>query len=435
MEIILSSAASMEKMFDRLWPLMRSISGHGVRQTLDILREIIPLSHIEIPSGTQVFDWKTPKEWRFNEAYIIAPNGARILDAHENNLHLVNYSSPFKGTLSLAELQPHLHSLSDRPASIPYITSYYKEQWGFCLSQEMRDCLPEGDYQVVVDTHHFDGFISLGEALLPGEEEQEILFSTYVCHPSLANNELSGPLVTANLYAALAALPKRRFTYRFAFLVETIGAIAYLARYGEHFRINLNAGYIVTCVGTNARYTYKCSRQGNALGDRAAIHLLHHRERNNHSVMAFNPADGSDERQYCSPGFNLPIGSLMRTRYNTYPEYHTSEDNKAFISFEAMRETVNTYFDLCMVLENNVVYENTVKYGEPQLGRRGLYNTLGTAESLSDYQSALMWLLNLADGTHDLLGIAEKSGYGIGLLSEVAKRAVEAGVIKQVGKL
>jgi aminopeptidase-like protein len=425
----LPSAHEIEDIFDRLWPIMRSLTGDGVRRTLDILSEIVPISRIEIPSGTQAFDWRVPQEWNFNEAYIIDPLGRRILDAAENTLHLVNYSIPFSGRMGLKELQNHLFSLPERPEAIPYVTSYYAPRWGFCLSQIMRDQLTDGEYAVVVDTTLKDGTLTLGEVILPGEEEREILFSSYVCHPSLANNELSGPIVAAYLCRALSKVQSRRLTYRFVFLVETIGAISYLARHGEHLQRNLHAGYVVTCTGTSAPYVYKRSRRGDTVADRAALYVLGQSAPDYHAAIDFDPADGSDERQYCSPGFDLPVGSLMRTRYNTYPEYHTSNDNKSFVSFDAMRETIGVYCELCQTLEQNVIYENTIKFGEPQLGRRGLYGSLGGAFGPEASHAALLWLLNLADGTRDLLAIAERSKVDIKLLAEVSQRACGAGIV------
>jgi len=429
-----ATVVEIERTFDRLWPIMRSLSGQGVRTTLDVLGEIAsPMDRIEVPSGSHVFDWVVPSEWQFNEAYIIDPNGLRILDASENTLHLVNYSVPFRGRMTLDELQPHLFSIPERPAAVPYVTSYYTPRWGFCLSQEMRDSLPSGEYEVVVDCMHKDGGLTLGEVVLPGKETAEVLFSTYVCHPSLAHNELSGPLVAAYLCRALAALPDRRLTYRFLFSVETIGAISYLACRGDHLRSHLAAGYVVTCVGTEAPYTYKRSRRGDSLADRAALQVLRHRAPGYHEVIGFDPADASDERQYCSPGFDLPVGSLMRMRYNTYPEYHTSDDNKSFVSFDAMRETIGTYLDVCHALEANVRYENTIKFCEPQLGPRGLYGSLGGVYGPDRLQSALLWLLNLADGTRDLLAIAERSGLEVGLLAEAARLGAGGGVLARVG--
>jgi len=414
--------------FDKLWPIMRSLTGDGVRKTHKILSELIPLDSIEIPSGTTVFDWTVPKEWVVVEAYIIDPNGNKILDIAENNLHLLNYSIPFRGTLSRAELDNYLYSLPELPDAIPYVMSYYKPRWGFCLSQEQRDLLPDGDYQVVVDTDHIDGHMTLAEVVLPGIEDKEILFSTYNCHPSMANNELSGPLVTAMLCKRMAELPNRRFTYRFAFLVETIGSIAYLARNQQVFKEQLHAGYVITCTGNDTPFTYKRSRIGDSAGDRAAEITLKNKYGNNYRVDDFDPL-GSDERQYCSPGFNLPVGSLMRTKYGEYPEYHTSKDNRDFISFQGMAEAVDTYFDICQTLEKNRIYENTIKYCEPQLGPRGLYPTLGTRTNIESIE-AISWFLNLADGSNDLIEISRKSGVGLDELYAVAEKCVSAGIAK-----
>lgn len=424
----MSLSNELESYFDRLWPILRSITGSGVRQTHEILSEIVWLESHEIPSGTRVFDWTIPKEWKVNKAYLLDPHGKRILDVRENNLHLVNYSVPFRGVLSKEELEPHLYSLPDKPTAIPYVTSYYASRWGFCLSQNEREVLPEGNYEVVIDTEFIDGSLTLSEAVLPGESEEEILISTYTCHPSLANNELSGPLVAAFLYRELERLESRRFTYRFVFLPETIGAITYLHLRGEHLKKRLVAGYVVTCIGDPGNFTYKRSRRETSLADRAAEHTLKH-SRTSYKTLDFSPL-GSDERQYCSPGFNLPIGSLMRSMYGTYPEYHTSLDNKTFISFEAMAESVEMYLKIVKTLEANRIYKNLFPYGEPQLGKRGLYETLGR-NTIPELSSAVFWLLNYADGEHDLLWIAEKSGYGIELLDKAAQACLEAGIIEE----
>jgi aminopeptidase-like protein len=428
----MSLISDLERYFDRLWPLLRSITGEGVRQTHEILREIVALETHEISSGTQVFDWTVPKEWRVDEAYILDPNGKRILDVKDNNLHLLNYSIPFQGVVSKAELNTHLYSLPDKPEAIPYVTSYYAPRWGFCLSQRQRDNLPDGNYQVIVDTELFDGSLTLSEAVLPGESEDEVLISTYTCHPSLANNELSGPLVAAFLYRELQKLDKRRLTYRFVFLPETIGAITYLHLRGEHLKKHLVAGYVVTCIGDAGGFTYKRSRQSSltsdlALVDRAVEHTLKHSGKS-YKIIDFSPL-GSDERQYCSPGFNLPVGSLMRSMYGTYPEYHTSFDNKEFISFEAMAESVMMYLSIMKTIEATRSYTNLFPYGEPQLGKRGLYETLGR-NTIPELSSTVFWLLNYADGNHDLLWIAEKSGYSVALLDKAARACLEAGIVK-----
>ena len=418
--------------FDRLWPLLRSLTGEGVRQTHDILGELVPLDRIEIPSGTQVLDWTVPREWAVREAHVTAPGGERILDVRDNNLHLVNYATPFRGRVSRRELDAHLHSIPKLPEAIPYVTSYYEPRWGFCLSQRQRDALPEGEYEIVVDTELFDGSMTISEAVLPGAETGEVLISTYTCHPSMANNELSGPLVAAFLYRRLAAMPERRLTYRFVFAPETIGAIAYLDRMGDHLLAHMEAGFVVTCIGTEAPFTLKRSRRGDSLADRAAEQILARRPGTAPKILDFFPT-GSDERQYCSPGFNLPVAMIARSLYSDYPEYHTSLDNRDFISFEAIVESVDACFDICFALDRNIRYRNTVAKGEPQLGRRGLMATLGAQRSVEDEFKAMQWLLNLADGEHDLLSIAERGGADLRLLDRLAEKCKAAGILKAMG--
>ena len=418
----MDDVALLESYFDRLWPLLRSISGPGVRATHDILGELVPLQRIEVPTGTQVLDWTVPKEWRCYDAYLLDPHGNKILDVAENNLHLLNYSVPYRGRVSRVDLDIHLHSLPDLPDAIPYLTSYYAPQWGFCLSHNQRLALPEGDYDVVVDTELIDGSITLSEAVLPGETTEEVLLSTYTCHPSLANNELTGPLTSAFLYRRLATMDRRRLTYRFIFLPETIGSIAYLQLRGEHLRKHLQAGYVVTCCGDPAAFTYKRSRRGNTLADDAALYVL--RQLGTPRVVDFFPS-GSDERQYCSPGFNLPVGSIMRSMYGTYPEYHTSFDNKSFVSFNALHESIEAYYQVCQVLEWNGTFQNLSPYGEPQLGKRGLYPSLGSQRTAALSVDALLWVHNYSDGVHDLLWIANHSRINIAELAIAAEHAVE----------
>jgi aminopeptidase-like protein len=423
--------AELETYFDRLWPLLRSITGEGVRQTHDILSECVPLQRLEVPSGTQVFDWTVPKEWVVRGAHVLRPDGEKILDVAVNNLHLVNYSAPFRGRVSRSELDQHLHSLPDLPSAIPYVTSYYAPRWGFCIAHEQRQRLPDGDYQVHIDTEFIEGSLTLSEAVLPGESAQEVLISTYTCHPSLANNELSGPLVAAFLYRKLAALPSRRLTYRFLFAPETIGAVTYLSLRGEHLQRQLVAGFVVTCAGDRGPFTYKRSRAGNTLADRAAEYHLRRHVGSGATCIPFFPT-GSDERQYCSPGFNLPVGSIMRTMYSKYPEYHTSLDDKSFICFSALRETVDLYFDVCFTLDRNQRYRNLVPHCEPQLGKRGLYPTLGAGRDAAAQVEAVMWLLNLSDGDHDLLAIAERSGVPFEALVPLAETCVAKNVLAPV---
>jgi len=418
----------IEAYFNRLWPLNRSITGQGFRESLAILEEIIPVKRLKFETGRKVFDWVIPKEWIARDAYLIAPDGKKYADFKVNNLHLMGYSVPFKGRLNLEELRPHLYSLPNMPDAIPYVTSYYHDNWGFCISHNEFENLPEGEYEVYIDSELFPGFVEIGEAVLPGDTDEEVLFSTYLCHPSLANNELSGPLTMAFLYERIKAMPSRKYTYRFVINPETIGAVCYLSERGEHLKKHLIAGYVMTCLGDAGKFTYKLSRHGDTLADRVAKVIL--RDSGEHSILPFFPSGGSDERQYCSPGFNLPVGSLMRTMYGCYPEYHTSLDNKEFICFDALSGSVDMYFSIVNALESNFVWKNTVKYCEPQLGHHGLYSSVSIPKSQQEERtSAILWLLNLADGEHDLLAIADRSGCKIELLISVVRELSDADLI------
>ena len=428
------SAAILEKYFDRLWPICRSITGNGLRESLKILSEIIPLQIHEVPTGRRVFDWEVPKEWNVSDAYILTPDNKKIASFASNNLHLVGYSVPLKKTMQWEELSKHLHTIPDLPDAIPYVTSYYKENWGFCISHREFLSLPkEGNYKVVIESSLEKGSMTYGDLVLKGESEEEVLFSTYVCHPSMANNELSGPLVTAFLYSKIAAITKRKYTYRFVFIPETIGAVNYLFDHGFYLKEKLHAGYVVTCVGDKGPFTYKRSRIGNSLADRVAQHVL--ANKNILSRCIDFDIGGSDERQYCSPGFNLPVGSLIRSVYHEYPEYHTSLDNKNFISFDAMLNSVETYFEIARVLELNDKYINTNPYGEPMLGKRGLYPSQGAQRERTDLLSNMLYLLNYADGEHDLIKIAEQKNKSVLEFAEVVDTLVKAGLLTVKSKV
>jgi aminopeptidase-like protein len=422
-------AAALERYFDRLWPLPRSITGAGLRETLAILGELLPLEITEVPSGRAVHDWIVPKEWSVKAAYIVTPDGRRICDFAVNNLHLLGYSQPFRGRLGRAELDQHLYSLPEQPDAIPYLTSYYTPRWGFCIAESERRALPEGEYEVVVDATHTDGAMTLAECVLSGERSEEVLLTSYVCHPSLANNELAGPLVLAFLYRRLRALPRRRLTYRFVLTPETIGAIAYLARRGQHLKRHVVAGYVVSSVGARAPLVYKRSRRETSLADRAALHALRRLD-GGMEVTPFVPT-GGDERQYCSPGYDLPVGSVMRSLPATYPEYHTSLDDKSFIDFAVMRRTIDALETLCRVVDANRRYRRTDPHGEPFLTRHGLYPTLGGRKDALEIVPPLMWLLNLADGEHDLLAIAERAGADVLELDGLAAQCVARGVLEE----
>lgn len=421
----------METYFDRLWPICRSITGPGFRQSLDILSEIVPFKRLRFASGRKVLDWRVPPEWEAKAAYFLDPGGKKHADFSKNNLHLLNFSAPYKGRMRLDALKEHLYKLPGQPTAIPYLTSYYKRRWGFCLAHEEFLRLPAGEYKARIDTRIRKGFLEIGEAVLPGKTRSEIFFSSYLCHPSLANNELSGPLVLAFLYEKIAAMPHRRFTYRFAVMPETIGAVAYLSKRGNLLKERMAAGYQITCVGDPGMFTYKRSRQGNSLADRAALKVLGKIGR--HKDLRFDPSTGSDERQYCSPGYDLPVGSLMRTMYGQYPQYHTSLDNKGFIDFGALKGSVEAYFAVVKELESREILKNTVMRGEPQLGKRGLYPTIGSQKTRHEKAAVMLWVLNLADGTRTLEEIAEDSGQPFQKIAQAARDLQKARLIKTFG--
>jgi aminopeptidase-like protein len=402
------SLDEMENYFDRLWPICRSISGKGLRESFSILQELIPLQLIEYPTGKDVFDWTIPKEWNISDAYIITPNGDKICDFKKNNLHIVNYSVPFEGEVEWSELQSHFFTIESQPEAIPYITSYYKETWGFCIDFKTLSQLPkEGKYQVVIKSELAPGSVTVGHCVLPGETSEEVLLSTYLCHPSMANNELSGPLCMAFLYQQLAALPNRKYTYRFVMAPETIGVIAYLSDYGFDMKDNVKAGYVLTCCGDEAPYVFKQSKNENGLLEKITEHLFKHAGIN-HSIIPF-AVGGSDERQYCSPGFNLPVGSITRSMYHRYSQYHTSLDNKDFISFSAMRDTVQMYWNAILLLEKNCLPKCMVPYGEPRMGKRNLLpSSIEPNDKRRQDIDRMFHLISWSDGHHDLIQIAEK---------------------------
>lgn len=412
-----------------LFPICRSITGNGVRETLAYIKKILPgLEVYEVPSGTQAFDWTVPDEWNIDGAYIEHEDGTRIIDFDENNLHVVGYSTPVDEWMTLAELQPHLHSLPEQPEAIPYVTSYYQKRWGFCLRDSQRAKLADGRYHVVIDSTLEPGSLSYGELILPGKEKKEILLSTYVCHPSLANNELSGPVVTMALADLLQNLPDRRFTYRILFIPETIGSIVYLSRNIAEMKSNTIAGFVVTCVGDDRAYSLLRSRDGNTLADRAARLVMSHHAPD-HVEYSFMQR-GSDERQYCSPGVDLPVVSIMRTRYNSYPEYHTSLDNLSLITAAGLQGAYDAIRKCIDLLEHNHKYQATTPC-EPQLGKRGLYPTLSTRGSGLGAR-AMTNMLAYADGSRDLVDIATVIGISSEEAIETAGRLVAAELLSIV---
>ncbi len=422
----------IELLFDRLWPINRSLTGNGVRKSFDILSEYIDLEITEVPSGAKVFDWVVPPEWNINDGYIVTPDGNKIASFLKNNLHVLGYSLPVDKKMSFEELLPHIYTLPEQPDVIPYLTSYYKERWGFCMPHKDFLSLPkEGLYHVYIDSKlEPNGSLTYGEAILPGRIKKEIIFSTSICHPSLANNELSGIIVSIYLLKKLKKLKDRYYTYRFIFIPETIGAIAYLHNKGDYLKENIHAGLIITCAGDEGMFTYKRSRKKDTETNKVAEHILKHYANENHRVVDFIPI-GSDERQFCSPGFNLPFGSLMRTMYGEYKEYHTSADNKEFISFNALKKTVEMYFKVCQAFEINQKYMNQNPYGEPFLSKHNLYPDLSSASGIKEHWlKQILFILNYSDGETPLIEIAEKLNVPILDLSESIRKLMEKNLIK-----
>lgn len=413
-----------------LFPICRSITGDGVRQTLDYIGRLVPEMTVhEVPSGTQAFDWTVPMEWNIRGAYIEDESGRRIVDFARSNLHVVGYSTPVNEWMTLAELQPRLHSIPEQPDAIPYVTSYYAPRWGFCLPHSLRESLAEGRYHVVIDSTVAPGSLTYGEALFPGHDEHEILLSTYVCHPSMANNELSGPVVATALARWVASRPSRHFGFRIVFIPETIGSIVYISRHLAELRRRTIAGYVLSCIGDDRAYSLLHSRAGNTVSDRAAKLVLS-RIDPDHAEYSYLDR-GSDERQYCSPGVDLPVASIMRTRYQSYPEYHTSLDDLTLVTpsgleggFEAVRRTLE-------LIEHNRTYRATYPC-EPQLGKRGLYPTLST-RGAGNAVRAMTNLLAYADGTRDLIDIAMLTGIGAEEAIENASKLASAGLLEVVG--
>lgn len=407
---------------ERLYPIVRSITGEGVRRTLQELRELIPLEVHEVPSGTQVFDWTVPLEWNVRDAYIRDESGERVVDLRNHSLHVVSYSVPVRARMSLEELQPHLHSLPDHPHWIPYRTAYYSRTWGFCLTHAQRESLRPGQYEVVIDSRLEPGSLTYGEYFLPGERDEEFLVSTHVCHPSLANDNLSGIAVAAFLARCLTEEGRRRCGIRFIFVPSTIGAITWLAR-NQHRLNRITGGLVISGVGDRGAFTYKRSRTGGAV-DRVFERVLRRRGEA-HRIEPFAPY-GYDERQYCSPGIGLPVGCLMRTPFGQYPQYHTSADDLSFISRESLEETVEVCAEALAEFSLVRRYRNLSPHCEPQLGRRGLYDAIGGDNDKKSAQMALLWMLSYSDGAHSTLDISELSGLTLETLDRAAVRLCDA---------
>ncbi|MEJ2290824.1 MAG: DUF4910 domain-containing protein [Deinococcales bacterium] len=398
--------ARMQSMLEELYPWLRSITGVGLRRTLARLAAELPgLEMRSVPTGTMVYDWRIPREWRLHEAYVNGPDGERIIDVRWHNLHVVNYSVPVHRSMSLQELRPHLHSLPDRPGWIPYRTSYYTPSWGFCLAHEQLELLREGTYEVVIESEMVDGSLDYGELFVPGETDDEVLFSAHVCHPSLANDNLSGVIALVELARTVAARARRRFGYRFLFAPGTIGAVAFLSRNRDTVR-RIRHGLVVTGVGGPGVLHYKRTRDG-AVVDRIMERVLG--EQGDHRMLPFSP-DGYDERQFNSPGLRLPVGRLSRLPHGQYPEYHTSADDLSFVRSEAIEGAVRALEAFVKRVEGDGNVLNVVPCGEPQFSRRGL-----TGSALDGARpGAVAWVLNLADGEHTFEDMADRSGLGLG---------------------
>jgi aminopeptidase-like protein len=423
-----SPAQSLTDLVRRLYPVCRSITGDGVRETLRLISDYLPLEVSEVSSGTPALDWTVPNEWNIKEAWIRDPRGERIVDFRVHNLHVVNYSVPVHRRMSLEELRPHLHSLPDRPDSIPYRTSYYEEAWGFCLTDRQLQTLEPGEYEVCIDASLRPGALTYGEFVLKGASEDEVLISAHVCHPSLADDNLSGIAVAVHLANQLATLKARRHTFRFVFAPGTIGAITWLARNRDRAQ-RIKHGLTLTCLGDTHPFTYKKTVFGKTEVDRAASHVLAHCGLPQQTIEFF--PYGYDERQYNSPGFRLAVGSLMRGRHGQFPEYHTSADNLDFVSGERMAESLGVCRALVDVLEGNRAYRNLAPFGEPQLGSRGLYRAMG-GTTIPNFQLALLWVLNLSDGEHALLDIAERADMKFSTIHAAATLLLEHGLLAEV---
>jgi aminopeptidase-like protein len=417
----------MHAFMTELFPICRSISGEGLRRTLRMIEERVPIEIHEVVTGSTAFDWTVPNEWNIRDAYIMDGTGRRLVDFRSSNLHVMSYSRPVRARMTLGELRPHLHTLPEHPDWIPYRTTYYREDWGFCLSDRVLRSLPDGEYEVCVDSTLEPGHLSYGELLLPGETAEEVLISCHVCHPSLANDNLSGIALATELASRLRSTVPR-FSYRFLFLPGTIGSLTWLAR-NEAVLGRISHGLTVACVGDPGPMTYKRSRRGDADIDRAAAHVLGHLDEG-HRILEFSPY-GYDERQYCSPGFNLPVGSLTRTPHGRYPEYHTSADDLSFVRAEALGDSLAVYLSVIDVLEGNRVYRNLSPMGEPNLGRRGLYPSVGGTDAATS-QLAMLWVLNQSDGLHDLLEVADRSGLPFRAIREAADALLEHGLLEEV---
>lgn len=410
-----------------LFPITRSLTGAGVRETLSYLNKLLPGMTIhEVPSGTKVLDWNVPKEWAISEAYVETLDGERVIDMKWSNLHVMGYSTPIDEVITREELEKHLHSLPDQPNAIPYVTSYYSENWGFCVSQIQRETLTEEKYRVKIDSQLFDGHLTYAELIIPGTSDDEVLLSTYVCHPSMVNNELSGPVVMTALARWLHAAEGLHYTYRILFIAETIGAITYLSQHLETLKKNVKAGWVLTCIGDDRTYSYVPSRLGGTLADRVSLKVL---EERGHEYVRYTFLDrGSDERQWCAPGVDLPVCSLMRSKYAEYPEYHTSLDDFSVVTENGLQGGLDVMVDSIKLLEANKIWQVTT-LGEPQLGKRGLYPNTSTKASAGIVRD-MKNVITFADGEHDVIEISDIIGVKTEKIIEIAQQMSEHGLLR-----
>jgi aminopeptidase-like protein len=422
-----AAGEAMHRLAAELYPICRSITGNGVRETLQRLQAWIPLAVHEVPSGTRVFDWTVPREWNIVDAYVKNSYGERVIDFRKCNLHVLGYSVPVHARMSLAELRPHLISLPDQPDAIPYRTSYYHETWGFCLAHDQLVSLPDGEYEVRIDSSLTEGDLTYGECYLEGDSPEEVLISAHICHPSLGNDNLSGIAVATFLIRHLMNV-SRRYSYRFLFIPGTIGSIAWLALNEAHVP-RIRHGLVLANLGDAGRFTYKKSRRGSAEVDRAVLNVLRHSGKE-HGVREFTPY-GYDERQFCSPGINLPVGCLSRTPHGEFSEYHTSKDDLTFLQPGSLADSLACCLSTIRVLEGNRVYVNQSPKGEPQLGRRGLYRGFGGSMDARAREMALLWVLNLSDGEHSLLDISDRSAIPFDMVRLAATALLDHGLLKE----
>lgn len=420
-----SLGQEIHQLIENLYPICRSITGDGFRESMQVLKQHIPIELHEVATGTQVFDWVVPREWNIREAYIKNSKGEKVVDFQESNLHILNYSVPVDKKVKLAELKEHLFSLPEHKDWIPYRTSYYKENWGFCITQRVLDGLADEEYDVFIDSSLENGHLTFGEYFIKGELEDEFLISCHSCHPSMCNDNLSG-MGVATFLAKYLSGRKLRYSYRFLFIPGTIGSITWLALNEEKVP-QIKHGLVMACVGDSGKMHYKKTKHGSAEIDRVAMHILRH-SGEEYEILDFSPY-GYDERQYSSPGINLSIGNLSRTPHGRFPEYHTSADDLDFVKPESLADSFSKYAAIIETIDNNKRYMNTNPKGEPQLGKRGLYSTMGGRKDASAYEMSLLWVLNMSDGQNTLLDIAERSGMAFASIHEAAMALFDCGLL------